>query len=97
MDPSGTEHLKSVSLIRVVLGQEPNVPLLLILAPQVATERVLVPKDGVLQRHSPERLITVHFLHLILVGDSVPRLLLEVSLIWIILMQELAEITSAAL
>ena len=97
MDPSGSENLKGVGLIRVILGQEPNVPLLLVLTPQVAAERVLVPEDGILNWHGLERIITVQFLHLLLVGDSVPRLLLEEPLIWIILVQELAEKTSAAL
>ena len=96
-DPSCAENLKSIGFVWVVLGQEPNIPLLFVLVPQVAAERILVLEDRILFRHGLERIFTVHFRHLLLVCDSVFRRLFEVSLVWIIVMLEFAEKPSAVL
>ena len=55
VDPSGTEHFKGAGFVWVIFTEVANVTLLLVCAPQVACERVLVLVYSLLKWHRLER------------------------------------------
>ena len=52
---------------------------------------------GVLQRHGLERFVTMQFLHLLLMIQSVSRLLLQEPLVRVVYMDKFAEVATPTL
>lgn len=61
VDPAGAENLKCICFIGIILAEEPDILLLLVLIPQVASKGILVFKDGVLDWLGAEWLVTMDF------------------------------------
>ena len=68
-----------------------------VLAPQVASKRILVLEYGVLQRHGFERFVTMQLLHLFLMIQPISRLLLQEPLVRVIYMDKFAEVATPTL
>jgi len=95
LNPSRTQNLEGVGLVRIIFAQETNVTLLFVLVPKIALEGVLMLVDFVPCRHALPGLILMELLLNSIRCLSVFRLLLKVKFKGVILVLELLEETSS--